>query len=76
MSAPAAIRATIPEQGRLLTFHRSVQVDKWADMQIALKATAARTVSFGIKLGTSVAVFVAFGLLLLISRALRARQAQ
>jgi len=71
VSAPAAIRATIPEQGRLLTFRRSVQVDQWADMKIALKATAARTVSHVSKLGILAAAFVAFGLFLLISRTMR-----
>ncbi len=38
---PAAIQATIPEQGRLLTFSRTVAVDNWADLQIGLKAKAA-----------------------------------
>jgi hypothetical protein len=71
VSAPAAIRATIPEQGRLLTFRRSVQVDKWADMEIVLKTTAARAVSFGAKLGVIFAAFIAFGLFLLISRAVK-----
>jgi hypothetical protein len=74
ISAPAAIRATIPEQGRLLTFRRSVQVNKWADMHIALKATAARTLSFTAKIGMFLAAFVGFGILLLISRAVRTQR--
>jgi hypothetical protein len=43
---PAVIRATIPEQGRLLTFKRSVQVDQMADMQLNLATRAAHTVGF------------------------------
>ena len=34
---PAVIRANIPEQGRLLTFKRSVVVDTWADLNIGLQ---------------------------------------
>ena len=41
VSSPAVIQASIPEQGRLLTFSRAVAVDNWADLQIGLKAKAA-----------------------------------
>jgi hypothetical protein len=41
--SPAAIRASIPEQGQLLTFHRAVAVDAWADLKIGLRATMAST---------------------------------
>ncbi len=34
VSSPAAIRANIPEQGRVLTFKRAVVVDPWADLRI------------------------------------------
>ncbi len=34
----AAIRANIPQQGRVLTFQRSVAVDRQADLRIALQA--------------------------------------
>ncbi len=37
---PASIRASVPEQGRVLTFKRAVVVDPWADLQIALQAKA------------------------------------
>jgi hypothetical protein len=40
---PATIQATIPEQGRLLTFSRTVAVDNWADLQIGLEARAVAT---------------------------------
>src|SRR5208283_1122378 len=47
VSSPAAIRASIPEQGRMLTFERAVAVDKWADLQISLKATTVKVASWG-----------------------------
>ena len=50
VSSPAAIRANIPEQGRVLTFKRAVVVDPWADLKIRLEATAAKAASWGIRL--------------------------
>jgi hypothetical protein len=47
VAAPAAIRAAVPEQGRVLTFKRAVQVDTWADLQIDLKTKVARTAPLG-----------------------------
>jgi hypothetical protein len=40
ISAPAVIEARIPEQGRMLTFSRSVAVDAQADLQIELNMRA------------------------------------
>ena len=45
LSSPAALRATIPEQGRLLTFKRAVAVDPGADLNIGLSAVLARPAS-------------------------------
>jgi hypothetical protein len=50
VSSPTAIRASIPEQGRVLTFKRAVVVDPWADLQIHLAASAARAASWGVRL--------------------------
>ena len=50
VSSPAAIRASIPEQGRVLTFKRAVVVDTWADLKIHLAATAAKAASWGVRL--------------------------
>lgn len=36
---PATIRATIPQQGRLLTFQRGVQIETWTDLQLRIQAT-------------------------------------
>ncbi len=51
VASPAAIRANIPEQGRLLTFKRAVVVDTWADLKINLEASAARPASTAVKFG-------------------------
>jgi len=66
VSSASALRANIPEQGRVLTFKRSVVVDTWANLNIGLKANAAGAASWGIKflvLFATALCFVAFGLL-------------
>ena len=50
VTSPAAIRANVPEQGRVLTFKRAVVVEPWADLQIRLAATAAKAASWGARL--------------------------
>jgi len=55
---PAAIRASIPEQGRVLTFTRALQVDPWADLKLAIHLAAVRTASGWLKLGVLAGVFV------------------
>jgi hypothetical protein len=47
--APSAIRANIPEQGRVLTFKRAVLVDTWADLKIGLEAKAVRVASAAVR---------------------------
>ena len=47
VTAAAAIRANIPEQGRVLTFQRAVAVDKEADLRIGLEAKAVKAASWG-----------------------------
>jgi hypothetical protein len=64
VSSPAAIRAAIPEQGRLLTFKRAVVVDKEADLSIRLQASAVRTASFAVRaliLAGTVLLLAVFG---------------
>jgi hypothetical protein len=46
VATPTAIQATIPEQGRLLTFRRAVAVDTWADLQIGLETKATASASW------------------------------
>jgi len=63
VSSPAAIRASIPEQGRVLTFKRAVVVDTWADLEIRLEATAAKAASWGVRviiLAASLLILTAF----------------
>lgn len=61
VAAPAVIRASIPQQGRLLTFHRAVLVDTWADLQIELKTKANNATSIALRVATLLAVFLVFG---------------
>jgi hypothetical protein len=74
--APAAIRASIPEQGRLLTFSRTVQVDTSADLDIRLKMTVQQAASFGTRLAILLAVFLGFALLAVLGRRLRGERAE
>ena len=64
VSSPAAIRANIPEQGRVLTFKRAVLVDTWADLRIGLEATAVKAASAAVRvliLGCTMALLAVFG---------------
>jgi hypothetical protein len=67
VSSPSAIRASIPAQGRVLTFKRAVLVDTWADLRIALEAKASRTASWMTR------VLVLAGTFLLLALVTRAR---
>ncbi len=50
VTSPAAIQASIPQQGRLLTFSRAVAVDQWADLQIGLQAKASTSAPWFLRL--------------------------
>ncbi len=50
VTSPTAIRANIPEQGRVLTFKRAVVVDPWADLQLRLATTAVKAAAWGARL--------------------------
>jgi hypothetical protein len=65
---PAAIRASIPEQGRVLTFTRALQVDPWADLKLGMELAAVRTASGWLKLGVLAGVFVLLAGLAAIAR--------
>jgi len=60
VSSPAAIRASIPQQGQLLTFHRAVAVDAWADLKIGLQASMQRAASLWLRLLIVAGVCVLF----------------
>ena len=60
---PTGIRASIPEQGRVLTFKRAFAVDKWADLKIHLQAKAAKAAPWVVRtlvLLATLGLFVVF----------------
>ncbi|HEU0009595.1 MAG TPA: hypothetical protein VFT34_07255, partial [Verrucomicrobiae bacterium] len=61
VSSPAAIRASIPEQGRLLTFKRAVVVDTWADLKIELETSSTKAASWVVRVLILLATFVLLG---------------
>jgi hypothetical protein len=61
-SNPAVLRASIPEQGRVLTFKRAVLIDPWADLQIKLTAHAAHAAGTGRRLGILLGIGVLLGM--------------
>src|SRR6185436_15212552 len=63
LPTPTAIRAAIPQQGRLLTFRRTVQVDTWADLRIRLEASAFRIAPWGFRVAILVLIFAGFAFL-------------
>jgi hypothetical protein len=65
---PTALRATLPEQGRVLTFTRSLQIDTWSDLRLELEAAAARPSARGLKLLTLVGLFAALAGLMWVGR--------
>lgn len=71
VSAAAAIRANIPEQGKVLLFQRAVAVDKEADLRVTLQAGAVRAAAEGMRLLVIVGVLVVFGLMLMGARWVR-----
>ncbi|HEY5912315.1 MAG TPA: hypothetical protein VJA21_17065, partial [Verrucomicrobiae bacterium] len=62
VTTPAALRANVPDQGRLLTFHRAVAVDPWADLNIGIKASTQQPASSGIRLLILAATVALLGL--------------
>jgi hypothetical protein len=73
VTAPVAIRAAIPQQGRLLSFRRAVQVDTFADLNISLRATAQRAAGLAFRAITLGAVFLAFILLVWMANRIKPR---
>ena len=76
VSSPAAIRASIPEQGRVLTFKRAVVVDTWADLKIRLEATAAKAASWGVRVLILAASLLILGCFAWAARSFRPAQSQ
>jgi hypothetical protein len=71
VSAAAPIRASIPQQGRVLTFTRAVAVDKWANLEIGLKASAAAPATLSVRIWTLAVTLVLFALFAFAARTFR-----
>jgi hypothetical protein len=63
VSSASALRASIPEQGRVLTFKRAVVVDKEADLRIGIQAAAIRVASAGMRVAILLATLLVLGVL-------------
>jgi hypothetical protein len=65
VSSPAAIRANIPEQGRVLTFTRAVEVQENVPLNVGLVASVARVAPWNTRLlilAVTMVILIAFGL--------------
>ena len=60
-ASPAAIRVTIPEQGRLLTFSRPLHVQPWADLALDINARPAQSTTLLFRLTILVCVVLLVG---------------
>ncbi len=63
VTSASALRANIPEQGRVLTFKRAVVVDKDADLRISLEAASAEVASWRTRLEILFVTLAALGML-------------
>ncbi len=66
-----AIRASLPEQGRLFTFTRSIQVDTWAGLNLDLKTRRVNVFSWRNHVPLAVGLFLWVLLMLALSRGRR-----
>jgi hypothetical protein len=71
VTAAGAIRANIPEQGQVLTFQRSVAVDREADLRIGLEASAVQAASWGMRVLTLALTLIVLGAFVFAGRSLR-----
>ena len=67
VSTPAAIRATLPEQGRLLTFTRSLQTDPKSELKIGITAREYRTIAPWAKVAVLLMTLVVLYVLILLT---------
>lgn len=74
VSSPAAIHASVPEQGRLFTFKRSVAVDPQADLKITLQAKAAKAAPLGTRFLILLGAFIALAGFSWATRSFRGRE--
>jgi hypothetical protein len=62
-ATPAALHASIPEQGRVLTFKRAVLVDPWSALRIELKAKSAVAATWTVRCSILLGTFLVLALL-------------
>jgi len=63
LGKPEAIRATLPTQGKQLTFTGSLQVESWADLRVKLDAKATSFNRWASRFGALVVLFAGLSLL-------------
>jgi hypothetical protein len=63
VTSPTALRASIPDQGRMLTFKRAVAVNPDDNLSIELKASEAKTASWGLRALLTLAILIVFAVL-------------
>ncbi len=71
VSSPSVLHASIPQEGRTLTFKRSVLVDPWSDLKISLAASAAGGASSSLRFLILICALILFGLLAWTARLVR-----
>jgi hypothetical protein len=58
VGSPAAIRASIPEQGRRVVFSKPVEVNPWSDLRVRIEARAEPEAGWTRKLGWLALLFI------------------
>jgi hypothetical protein len=64
VTSPTPIRASVPDQGRILTFKRAVLGDPWQELKIALEVKPEKVASWKVRLlilATIAFIFIALG---------------
>lgn len=70
MSAPVSLRASLPRQGRMLTFLRTVQIDPTSNLSLTLQAAAKQSAPPVTRLAILAIIALVLGLLARISKKL------
>ncbi|HWC60747.1 MAG TPA: hypothetical protein VHC44_13710, partial [Verrucomicrobiae bacterium] len=70
VSSASALRANIPDQGRVLTFKRAVVVDKEADLRIGIEAASVQVASGMMRVKFLVATLAILAMISALAKAL------
>jgi len=76
VSSASALRANIPEEGRVLTFKRAVVVDQEADLRIGIEAASAQVASSGMRVRFLVVTLVVLAVIAGLGRVVVGRETQ